>query len=201
MDRINSLSDETICHILSFLATKESALTSVLSKRWRNLFAFTPNLHLDDDLEVGCGQSFIDFMDRVLAVSGNFPIRKISIKCRKSIGSGHVTRWIIEVVKRGVSNLDIDVIARGEAFLVPLEMFTCETMVELKLAKGFEALIPDDVSLPSLKCLSLDYVYFYNTRSCVLGKLLSACPVLEELTFVVGAGKMINAVASSPLNP
>lgn len=112
MDRINGLSDEIICHILSFLAIKESALTSVLSKRWRNLFALTPNLHLDDDdLQVGCGQSFIDFVDRVLAVSDNFPIRKISIKCRKSIGSGHVTRWMDDVVKRGVTYLDIDVIA------------------------------------------------------------------------------------------
>ncbi|KAL1207837.1 F-box/LRR-repeat protein [Cardamine amara subsp. amara] len=145
MDRINGLSDEIICHILSFLATKESALTSLLSKRWRNLFTFTPNLHLDDgDDELGCAQSFIDFVDRVLAVSGNFPIRKISIKCRKSIGSGHVTRWMNEVLKRGVTHLVIDVIAHEEAFLVPLEMFTCDTIVELKLARGFEAMIPDD---------------------------------------------------------
>jgi len=83
MDRINGLSDEIICHILSFLPTKESALTSVLSKRWRNLFALTPNLHLvDDDLEVGgCGQTLIDFVDRVLAVSSNLPLREFSIKC------------------------------------------------------------------------------------------------------------------------
>ncbi|KAL1207838.1 F-box protein [Cardamine amara subsp. amara] len=183
MDRINGLSDEIICHILSFLATKESALTSLLSKRWRNLFTFTPNLHLDDgDDELGCAQSFIDFVDRVLAVSGNFPIRKISIKCRKSIGSGHVTRWMNEVLKRGVTHLVIDVIAHEEAFLVPLEMFTCDTIVELKLARGFEAMIPDDVSLPSLKTLFFHSFHFYNTRYCVLGKLLSACPVLEELT-------------------
>ncbi|XP_023645828.1 F-box protein At1g19070 isoform X2 [Capsella rubella] len=140
MDRINGLSDDIICHILSFLPTKQSALTCVLSKRWRNLFALAQDLHLvdDDALEVGCAQSFIDFVDRVLVAPGDaFPIRKLSIKCRKSIDSGQFTCWMFDVLKRGVVNLDIDVIAYKEAILVPVEMFTCRTMVELKLAKRY----------------------------------------------------------------
>lgn len=43
-----------------------------------------------------------------------------------------------------------------------------------------------EASFPSLKTLYLDSVYFMNTRLCVLGKLLSACPVLEELTILEG---------------
>lgn len=43
-------------------------------------------------------------------------------------------------------------------------------------------MVPEDVYLPSLKTLFLDSVYFYNSSYCVLGKLLSACPLLEELT-------------------
>lgn len=69
MDRINGLSDDIICHILSFLPIKESALTSVLSKRWRKLFAFTPNLLIDHDLEVSSGQSFGDFMENLNKMS------------------------------------------------------------------------------------------------------------------------------------
>ncbi|ESQ52980.1 hypothetical protein EUTSA_v10017553mg, partial [Eutrema salsugineum] len=185
MDMNNGLGDDTICHILSFLPTTEAALTSVLSKRWRNLFVLTPNLDLDDDHG---GEDFIDFVDRVLAVSsssGDLPRkRRISIKCRKSIkdDTGHVTRWMIDVLKHGVQNLYIDVIA-DDVVLVPLEIFTCKTLVELKLAKGFEAMIPgDDVFLPSLKTLCLHAVYFYNSGYCVLEKLVSGCPLLEELT-------------------
>ncbi|VVA91907.1 unnamed protein product [Arabis nemorensis] len=37
-------------------------------------------------------------------------------------------------------------------------------------------MLPEDVSLPSLKTLFLDSVYFYNSSYCVL------CPLLEELT-------------------
>lgn len=52
--------------------------------------------------------------------------------------------------------------------------------------QDIDALIPEDVSLPSLKTLFLCRVYFHNSRYCVLGKLLSACPVLEELTVLGG---------------
>ena len=47
MDRISSLPDEILEHILSFLSTKEAALTSSLSTRWKNVFVFVPSLHLD----------------------------------------------------------------------------------------------------------------------------------------------------------
>lgn len=200
MDRINRLSDDIICHILSFLPFNEATSTSILSKRWRYLFAFRPNLHLDDQ-QVGGGQSFVDFVDRMLAVSGNFPIRKLSIKCRTLIDTGHFTRWMIDVLKHGVLNLDIDIIPE-ESILVPLEIFTCNTLVDLKLSLAFDAFIPDNVSLPSLKTLFLSGIWFFNSDFCVLEKLLSVCPVLEELTISGGSwqtGKCCRTVSSSTL--
>jgi hypothetical protein len=201
MDRINGLSDDIICHILSLLSFKEATSTSVLSMRWRYLFAFRPNLCLDDQ-EVGGGDSFIDFVDRVLVVTGNFPIRRISIKCRMSIDTGHVTRWMVDVLEHGVSYLDIDIISEDDIGFVPLEIFTCKTLVELKLARGFYAMVPDYVSLPSLKTLFLSSIWFCNRDCCPLGRLLSACPVLEELTIIGGCWQHIEfcrTVSSSTL--
>ncbi|CAE5958062.1 unnamed protein product [Arabidopsis arenosa] len=64
-------------------------------------------------------------------------------------------------------------------------------------------MLPDeDVSLPSLKTLFLDRICFYNTGFCVLGKLLSASPLLEELTILCPSwqyGSCCRNVSSSTL--
>jgi len=44
-DRLSNLSDDLICHICSFLSSKESYRTCVLSKRWESIWTKIPNLH------------------------------------------------------------------------------------------------------------------------------------------------------------
>jgi hypothetical protein len=47
-DRLSSLPDDLICRILSFLPTREAALTSQLSRRWRRVWpADVAALNLD----------------------------------------------------------------------------------------------------------------------------------------------------------
>ncbi|CAA7024402.1 unnamed protein product [Microthlaspi erraticum] len=117
MDRVSNLPDELLYQILSFLPTKDAAVTSVLSKRWLNLWKFNPNLDIDDTLflhpEDGKGeraeirQSFVDFVDSVIARQGDSPIKKFSLKCITGVHPDIVNRWICNVLKRGVSDLDL----------------------------------------------------------------------------------------------
>ncbi|XP_023639082.1 putative F-box protein At3g58950 isoform X1 [Capsella rubella] len=100
MDFFSNLPDELVCHILSFLTTTEAASTSVLSKRWSNLFALVPNIDFEDTVfwSYDCKKtpsSFIDFVDRVMALQGDSPIKKFSLKCQSGrVDSGRVNSWI-----------------------------------------------------------------------------------------------------------
>ncbi|XP_019099741.1 PREDICTED: putative F-box/LRR-repeat protein At3g58880 [Camelina sativa] len=173
MDWISSLPDDIICHILSFLSTKEAALTCLIAKRWRNLFAFSPNLRFEEkDFDYrnsyfGIPWSFLDFLEKSV------------------VDSALINTWIRDVLSRGVLDLlHLDVIVKSVCSL-PLEVFTCNTLVQLKLGRGFViATVPEKASLPSLKTLFLDCVRFYNHHGCSFEALLSACHVLEELEIV-----------------
>lgn len=118
LQRCNQRSTRSSSHILSFLPTKEAALTSLLSKKWRYLFALSPSLDFDDSViylnpEMGNRKRdeshimFMDFVDRVLGLHGNSTINKFSLKCRNGVYPVCVSRWITNVMQRGVSDLDL----------------------------------------------------------------------------------------------
>ncbi|ESQ44188.1 hypothetical protein EUTSA_v10005926mg [Eutrema salsugineum] len=174
MDRVSSRPDELLCHVLSFLPTKQAALTPVLSKRWLNLWKLVPNLDIDDSVflhpEEGKGerdgirQSFVDFVDRVLAMQGDSPIKNFSLKCITCVHPDIVNRWIRNVLRRGVSDLDLFIDFSWEdieetSYYLPEEMFLSGTLVKLKLRS--ERSVDwwhEDMgsSLPMLKSLDID---------------------------------------------
>ncbi|KAG7575785.1 F-box domain [Arabidopsis thaliana x Arabidopsis arenosa] len=191
MDLLSSLPDEVRCLILSFLTTKESAATSVLSKKWRNLFVLVPNLDFDDSEFLhpeegkrerdGILQSFMDFVDRVLSLQGNSPIRKFSLKCETGVSPARVNRWLCEVLQRGVSDLDLT-IDLGYGYSLPHELFVSETLVNLKLKSAFGIhwwTGAEGTSLPMLKSLCVYSGRFFCDDN--FQELLPCFPVLEEL--------------------
>ncbi|XP_023634418.1 F-box/LRR-repeat protein At5g38396 [Capsella rubella] len=202
MDPLSNLPDEVLCHTLSFLTTKEAALTSVLSKRWRNLIAFVPNLDIDDSVflhpEEGKQeryeilQSFMDFVDRVLALQGNSPTKKVSLKCVSMHDSNRVDDWISNVLRRGVSELDLSIyVTMDEYVLLSTKCFECRNLVKLRLESLCIGYQPDricsdpvgwlagGVFLPMLKTLVMKAVGFYVDEF-----FLKALPALEELVMV-----------------
>ncbi|AEE79894.1 putative protein [Arabidopsis thaliana] len=197
-DIINSLPEALIYHILSFLSTKEAAITSLLSRKWRYFFAFVPNLDFDDPVrmqpdmgnqeETEIHTSFMDFVDRVLALRGNSHVNKFSLKCGNGVDGVGVTRWILNTLELSVSELDLS-IASDTTYLFPSKVFVSKSLVRLRIEArnglAFGSLVIDvgDVSLPKLKTLYLDSVELDYQIIC-LAKLLSGCHVLEELVMI-----------------
>ncbi|CAF2265288.1 BnaCnng57020D [Brassica napus] len=191
MDLFNKLPDPVVSHILSFLpTTKEAASTSVLAKRWRNLFAFVPNLNLDGD-----SKSFMDFVERVLALQGDTPIKEFSLNAKTGVDPDRVDRWICNVLRRGVTHLDLFV-AFGEEYSLPHEISVSKTLVELKTGYGVDLYAwDDDMFLPNLKNLVLVSVEFGRGQ---FQTLLPACPVLEGLMLLNMRWRDRNEILSSP---
>ncbi|XP_006283699.2 F-box/LRR-repeat protein At1g52650 isoform X1 [Capsella rubella] len=190
MDNVSNLPDGVLCHILSFLTTKEAALTSILCKRWRNLLAFVPNLDIDDSVflhpEEGkedryeIQQSFMDFVDRVLALQGNSPVNRFSLKYRTDFDSHRVDSWISKAMARGVSELDVLIIFyRVDCFMLSSKAFKSRNLVSLKLNSVGIDWLARDIFLPMLKTL-----YLRSVRLAVDECFFQALPALEELSLV-----------------
>jgi len=185
-DRISTLPDPIICHILSFLPTKIAAITTILSKRWNRLWLSVPTLHFDDRTHPLNYNSFRHFVSFVFLLRDiTLPIRSFHLQLLTA--SKHdlhdVNRFVYAAVQRGgIENLylEIDSTMFVEAKL-PLCIFSCcKTLVDLRL----EGLEVNDLShvlvdFPLLKTLHLSYLFFKRFEPFV--KLLSGCPILEEL--------------------
>ncbi|CAH2063455.1 unnamed protein product [Thlaspi arvense] len=191
-DAISWLPQEVLGDILSLLPTKLAASTSVLSKKWRNVFALVDNLDLDDSVflrpEEGklrreeIRESFRSFVDRTLALQRGYPIKKLSLDycIFEDSEMASMSRWICNVVERGVLEVDLSIWTNFQLYL-PSELFTSKTLVKLTLGTEIGlGKIPGDVSLPALKSLFINTIFFTYGDLC--GVLLPGCPVLEELS-------------------
>ncbi|XP_010506110.1 PREDICTED: F-box/LRR-repeat protein At2g42720-like [Camelina sativa] len=209
MDRISLLPDEVLGHILSFLPSKHAASTSLLSKRWRNVFVLVPSLNLDYVLDEARqyrhdhSKDFMDFVESLLILRGKSPVKKFALKIHLphlfGIDPSRVHCWICNVLELGgLVDLDLFVTFQGKLHLVPLLIFKSKTLVKLRVGRGFILkLSHQDIYLPMLKTLSLDTVDFEGGHD-VLETLLPRCPLLEELVLDDQRWKTRCGFVSSP---
>ncbi|OMO71827.1 hypothetical protein CCACVL1_18051 [Corchorus capsularis] len=187
IDRLSELPDSILCHILSFLPTKYSVRTTILSTRWRYLSTLVYNLDFHNPGEKSHG--FMNFVDRVLlshddAVSiEGFRLTSPDFykgKLDQDVCAYRICGWIIYALKRLVQQLYINMSSQGPIHILPASLFTSKTLVKLEMIVEFLVMtIPTKVWFPSLKILFLKEVEFPDDES--VDRLISGCPVLEKL--------------------
>ncbi|XP_012848355.1 PREDICTED: putative FBD-associated F-box protein At5g56440 [Erythranthe guttata] len=173
VDRLSDLPDSLLCHILSFLPTRFSVRTSILGQRWRHLWSYVTNLVFRNNSQ--------DAINKVLYLHKHRNINTFSLTDGVGCNVNQIGTWITYAVARNVQNLDLYCCRYKIA--LPRCLFTCETLVDLKLDSC--GVIPNGgaagaLFLPRLKKLHLIRLRYEAEES--LPHLLSGCPMLEELT-------------------
>lgn len=194
IDRFSDISNSLLCHILSFLTTKEAVATSILSRRWKTLWTLVPKLDLDIDNmhlsldKIGkCNEpiniSYTDVVSRVLALHIAPFIRSFRLRCNSDCPPFHFDTWIRTAIARNVEELKLLIFySYGIHMGLPCSIFYCQTLVALELSGGIDLDPPSSFQLPNLKILRLLEIYYCKDSSC-FSRLLSGCPVLEDLSF------------------
>ncbi|GAB2277850.1 hypothetical protein Dimus_012553 [Dionaea muscipula] len=180
MDRLSSLPDHVIGHILSFLDTKSAVQTSILSRRWTYLYTFSTNLHF---LNTGSAASSSIYGINRVVMQHKVNIKKFTLQMGPCYGDKdgcHVNSWITAAVSRGVEELNLT-FHYPKYDWAPRCLFLSQTLVlfNLSACETFPR-IPSSVWLPSLKILHMSRIQFLDSSS--LTRLFNGCPVLQDLS-------------------
>ncbi|KAK7339164.1 hypothetical protein VNO77_19815 [Canavalia gladiata] len=199
-DIISTLPDHLLVKILSFLNIKEAATSSILSTRWRHLFASIPNITLEffplqlPQYELSQMCKFINFGNSIFGQRNGASIRKFEIMlraCKKfpEEYKSSIEWWVSEAVSCEVQQLAI--FSWGSPITkhtIQTTIFTCKTLVSLNLS-NIKSVKLKGIRLPLLKELRLD-VYLDDEDS--LYELLQDCPLLEEVNLVIDSDKDVS---------
>ncbi|KAJ4800860.1 hypothetical protein LUZ62_052106 [Rhynchospora pubera] len=136
VDWISSLPDDLVIKFLSFLPTKEAVQTSILSKRWRNTWAYVPilmfeynNSRFDGDMDEDL--KFEQFVDSVLQ-NRRASLDTVIYNCNFYLSDWKPsTEWLDRVVL--LEPRVISVCVETENFECPDSVFSCASLESLKL--------------------------------------------------------------------
>ncbi|XP_045810206.1 FBD-associated F-box protein At4g10400-like [Trifolium pratense] len=170
-DRISGLPDEILCHILSFIPTKQAIFTSILSKRWIHLWRHVPALYFINK-KLNSSQDIHHFNQFVKAV----------LHSRDNSLSSHSINNL--AVQSKIQYLHLYLHARLKCETIPPKLpasiLSCTTLVVLNLSWFYvDKVSPFPLRFPSLKTLDLKDMNFDKCQDFML--LLDGCPVLEDL--------------------
>uniref|UniRef100_A0A5B7A1Y3 F-box domain-containing protein n=1 Tax=Davidia involucrata TaxID=16924 RepID=A0A5B7A1Y3_DAVIN len=199
MDRISQLPDEVLALILSGLSLREAAATSVMSRRWKNLWTFITSLDFDvletlNDIELEltlCETEkprYIRWVNQVLDLRQSSIISMFRI-CfpLNQTSKSDIDRWLeIVVMGKKVQRFELDLKQDLDSSFKPTNFyaFPYEVLVSPRHFGSFECL-----TYLCFKCV--------NVSGQVLEYFLSNCP-LERLCVEYSSVDLVNLNVTHP---
>ncbi|XP_074284201.1 F-box/FBD/LRR-repeat protein At5g22700-like [Silene latifolia] len=179
MDRLSDLPDFIIHHIISYLYTEEAYRTSVLSKRWNQIFATNPILDFClYNFPTDMIPRYLEYIDaRMQKISKeNLRITKFRLDLRNTdlLLGCKVDEWLEIALRNQVA----EIVLEGPAkYKLPRFLFC---------AKSLRHLHCDNVEIPyyeAVQITPLSDLLFHIVSSCLLLKKLSLsfCPGFKNI--------------------
>ncbi|KAJ0581709.1 putative F-box domain, leucine-rich repeat domain superfamily, F-box-like domain superfamily [Helianthus annuus] len=188
VDMISNLPDHVLQLILSGLPTTEEAVrTSVLSKRWRYLWASIPSRDADCTRKLSNfnESQFKEFVDRLL-IDRSVDLDSFRLRCENHYDMWTVWRWIRDAIIRNVKLLDLSFSPRvddDQVIRLPPILLTCDSLEVLRLYLFTSTLrLPTVTGFPVLRVLQLNSVQLMDCAS--VQPFLKNCPLLEDLSLI-----------------
>lgn len=183
-DRFEKLPDDVVVIILSFLPTLvEVARTSILSKRWRNLWHHVTRLDFDattvtqiDPSKQSHASMYVAWVNQVIdaraTITGLPLVKEFHTWFGLDATQGlHIDRWLIFAIENQVERLHLD-FKPYENNIQPINQY--------KLSEETWYGAPSGIS--SLKSLKSIFLSCVNVSKQFIEFILSSCPLLEEMT-------------------
>ncbi|KAG2244763.1 hypothetical protein Bca52824_093375 [Brassica carinata] len=169
-DTISSLPDVILQHILTFIPTQYAIRTSLLSKRWRNVWCDTPSLSFDSPTLKDA------WIKQTLTAYTAPKMMHFHLRSDKKHDVPHIDKWLEFVMSRHVENMVLSLWHDDYSF--PDFFYVNSSLKQLTL-KYCDMSPKCSVSWTSLKNLSLVRCSVSDES---MAKILSGCPALESLT-------------------
>ncbi|XP_009611095.2 F-box/LRR-repeat protein 25-like [Nicotiana tomentosiformis] len=156
---IGDLPNDILHRVLELIPIQDAAKTSILSKRWTQIWSTQPHLVFDRHFFQYVSNkdaSVASIIHKILMQhTGNILGFHLMSKTHE-LSQSDVDQCIIFVSKQGIQKLTLD-LAKSNAgkYSLPCRIFTCSTLTHLKLSRCIFK-VPDGTQFPNLVCLELN---------------------------------------------
>lgn len=160
--RLSDLPDNLIRHLLSFMETKDAIRTSVLSRRWKFMWASVPCLNFNSK-SFSRLSDFKRFVKRVLSQRDSSHIKALTY-CRFGVDYATDQSLLNKVIEfatsHGVEEIRINLRGKSSGsppIEIPSSLFACRSLKRIELKDCHPTNVPTSVGCKSLEMLHLEH--------------------------------------------